>query len=278
MRIAFALVASLIALGLSTPTTAQVISVSQVLTECPDFALAQACPSVATEFLEDRRPGTRRNGQVVNLVVAIAEAAQPQTVPRPVCLNAAEGLRVLAAGVTNEDQAKQITDIADALCLGNRTAAIRRPGGLFDSLSSGSNSNSGADGNGNSGGGGGSGGGNPDPGPDPNPDPGDDGCSSPGNSSCNGNSENSNANDNALNQDNQSNQVDEVDEVDEDEGDAEGLGSNDAANSPNEHAQENANDNATDNTHGQNGDDATTQTGGGPPDDKGPPEGKGKPN
>lgn len=157
MRIAFALVASLIAFGLSTPTTAQVISVSQVLTECPDFALAQACPSVATEFLNDRRPGTRRNGQVVNLVVAIAEAAQPQTVPRPVCLNAAEGLRVLATGVTNEDQAKQITDIADALCRGNRTASIGAPRrlGLFDSLGLGGGSGGGGGGSGGSDNGGG---------------------------------------------------------------------------------------------------------------------------
>jgi hypothetical protein len=164
MRIAFALVASLVSLGLSTPSSAQVISVSQVLAECPDFALAQACPSVATEFLDDRRPGTRRNTQVVDLVVAIAGAAQQQTVPRRVCLNAAEGLRVLATGVTNEDQAKQINDIADALCLGNRTAAI---GPLFDSLSSSS-------GGGNSGGGGGGGAGDPviTPNPDPTPGPG----------------------------------------------------------------------------------------------------------
>jgi hypothetical protein len=158
MRIALALIASVTALGLATPSTAQVISISQVLADCPDFALAQACPSVATEFLDDRRPGTQRNGQVVNLVIAIADAAQPQTVPRPVCLNAAEGLRVLATGVTNDDQAKQINDIADALCLGNRTAAIRGPGGLFDSL---------AGGGGTGGGGGGGGGGDPVVVPDP---------------------------------------------------------------------------------------------------------------
>ena len=161
MKFALALFATLSIVAVATPSSAQVISVSQVLADCPDFALAQACPGLATEFLEDRRPGTRRNGQVVNLVVAIAEAAQPQTVPRPVCLNAADGLRVLATGVTNEDQAKEINDIADALCLGNRTAAIRGPGGLFDSLAGGGGSG------GSGGGGGGGGGGDPVIVPDP---------------------------------------------------------------------------------------------------------------
>jgi hypothetical protein len=164
MRMAFALITSLAALGLSTPSTAQVISVSQVLAECPDLSLGEACPTVATGFLQGRRPGTRLNGQVVDLVVAIAEAAQQDGIPRKVCLNAADGLRVLATGVTNEDQANQINDIADALCLRNRTAAIRGPGGLFDTVSSGGAGGAGDGNPGGGAGGGGGGGGGGDPG------------------------------------------------------------------------------------------------------------------
>jgi hypothetical protein len=226
MRIAFALVASLTAFGFSTPSSAQVISVSQALTECPDLALAQACPSVATEFLDGRAPGTPRNGEIVNLVVAIAEAAQQDSVPRRVCLNAAEGLRVLANGVTDDaDEASQINDIADALCLRNRTAAIGTPGGvgLIDS----------------SGGGGDVGGGGPAGGPGVDTDDdGDDGDNDDGD------------NDDGDNDDGDNDDGDDDGGTDDGQG---GLGSNDAANSPNEHALDHANEHALDNTHGKNG-------------------------
>jgi hypothetical protein len=61
-------------------------------------------------------------------------------------------------------------------------------------------------------------------------------------------------------------QNDETGETDVDEPIAEGLGSNDAAKSPNENAVEHANEHATDNEHGQNGEEHGS----------GPPEGKGK--
>lgn len=283
MRMAFALFASLAAVGLSTPSSAQVISVSQVLVTCPDFALAQACPPMATQFLEDRRPGLRRNGQVVDLVVGIAQVAQHESVPRRVCLNAADGLRVLAAGVTNVDQVNQILDIADALCLGNRTAAIGGPG-LVDSLSTSSV------GGGNPGGGTPGGVGSPG-GDDDFPD--DDICVFPRTSSCNGNSENSNVSDEALNnqetvtetelQESETEATEtavtetevvemeltetetEVTETEETETVSGGLGSNDAASDPNANALENANEHATDNTQGQNGQEHE----GGPPEVKG---------
>ncbi len=56
-------------------------------------------------FLENRTRGSRLNRQIVDLVVTIAEAAQQNNVPRNVCLNAADGLRVLATGVTVDEQA-----------------------------------------------------------------------------------------------------------------------------------------------------------------------------
>jgi hypothetical protein len=150
MRTTFVLVASLAVLGLSTPSSAQVISVSQVLAGCPDIPLAHACLPLASQFLADRSPGTDRNGEIVDLVFAIAEIAPQDGVPRPACINAAAGLRVLATGITIPDQANQINDIADALCRSTQTAAI---GGVKvpESLSTTSS-------------GGGSGGGGGDPG------------------------------------------------------------------------------------------------------------------
>ena len=243
MRMAFALFASLAAAGLSTPSAAQVISVSQVLVTCPDFAMAQACPPMATQFLEGRNPGPRRNGQVVDLVLAIAQVAQHESVPRKVCLNAADGLRVLASGVTDVDQVNQILDIADALCLGNRTAAIHGPG-LVESVGTSSIVGGSNAGGGNSGGGNGQ-----------------------------------------VVQENL--REEQVTEPEEQETASEGgLGSNDAANSPNENALEHANEHATDNEHGQNGEEhgqsggtqdqsgGTSQGGGS--QGNGPPEGKGK--
>ena len=106
------------------PASAAVLTVRQVLTQCPDIAAARACPAVATEFLASRAPGPASDAQIVNLVVALAEAGQTPKVPMPVCLNVADGLRVLAGGVSNAGQAQQIRDIADALCQNVTTAAI----------------------------------------------------------------------------------------------------------------------------------------------------------
>jgi hypothetical protein len=163
MRIVASLAAVAAALCFSAPVSAQVVSVSQVLSDCPDIDQAQPCTTLASAFLDGRSPGRRLDGQIIDLVVAISEAASQEKVPRPVCLNAADGLRILATGVTREDQAQQIEDIADALCTGARTASLgRRPGFLlFDSLGGG-----GVGGGGNGGTGGGGGGGVvPDPDP-----------------------------------------------------------------------------------------------------------------
>jgi hypothetical protein len=216
MKIALALVAAFIVGGIATPSSAQVISASQVLSDCPDVPAAQACPGLATAFLGNAAPTTRRDGRIVNLVVAIAEAAQQPRVPRRSCLNAADGLRVLATGVTTDEQAQQINDIADALCRGSRTAAIGGPRRLFGPFESLSGQSSG--GGGGAGGSGGTtttppviidppGGGGGGEGCEPN-------CPPVGSTGT--------------------------------------LGSHGAAKSPNQNALDNANDNAKNNTSGQN--------------------------
>lgn len=212
MKLALAIIAAITLGAAATPASAQVIPASQVLADCPDVPAAQACPALAAAFLGNRAPTVRRDGRIVNLVVAIAEAAQQPRVPRRACLNAADGLRVLATGVTKEEQATQINDIADALCIGSRTASIFGPRrfGLFESLSS----------QGGGGGGGGSGGGGATTTPPViiNPPGGGGECTS----NC------------------------------PPTGTTGSLGSFGAAKSPNEKALENANDNALNNFNGQN--------------------------
>jgi hypothetical protein len=160
-----------------------VMTVRQVLAECPDIDAASACPGVATQYLASRPP--RSDAQIVNLVLDLAAAAQQPRVTMEACLDTAEGMLVLADGVSNAGQATQIRDIAEALCLGTRTAAIpRRNVGPFSSLS-------GTGGAVFFGGDGGNG-----PGPGPGPGPAGGGC--PGNSTCNGNSGGSSASTNAL--------------------------------------------------------------------------------
>jgi hypothetical protein len=128
MKFALALAASLAVAGLATPSSAQVLTVAQVTSACPDVSRAQACPPLATQFLSGRYYGASTDQEIVSLVVAIAEASQQSNVSRRACLNAADGIRILAGGVSTAEQSKQITDIADALCAGNRTASTGRPG------------------------------------------------------------------------------------------------------------------------------------------------------
>ena len=132
---------ALLSLGLLVGSTGLVsgqgvMTVGMVLAECPDIPGAVACPGVATEFLASAP--TPSDAQIVNLVLALAEAAQQPAVTMPICLNTADGLLVLADGVENDGQAAQIRDIAASLCVGATTAAIGGGGapGPFDSLSS----------------------------------------------------------------------------------------------------------------------------------------------
>ena len=201
------------------PASAAVLSVAQVTNGCPDIDQARECPALAEQFLSDRPAGPVSDGQIVTLVVSIAELAQVPRVTLPVCLNAADGLRVLAGGVSTESQQTQIEDIADSLCDGSSTASIRR-GELTDTLAG----TSSGEGLVASGPGTGAGGDTTDDGDDAT-DEGDDG-------------------------------TDDGDDGtdDGDSGTDDGLGSNDAsAGQASQNGEDHANENAVTNTHGNNG-------------------------
>jgi hypothetical protein len=166
MRITFALI-GLVLLGCwTTGASAQSMTRAEVLDECPDFDMAVACPVVADQFLLSLPSNQQSNEQIVDVAVAIADAARPEPVPLEVCLDAAEGIVVLAGGLTSDGRKAELISIAGVLCEREETAAI----GL------------GLGGDGGDGGGGG-GGEIIDPVTPP--------CVSPGSSDCAGNSEDS---------------------------------------------------------------------------------------
>ena len=116
----------------ATPSLAAITPTpGQILAKCPDIAKAVECPARAGDFLAPRPKSAESDAQIIDLVLKIAEAAQDRRVTMPVCLNAADGLRVLAGGVQDGARARQIQDIADALCKGVRTAAIGTPAVLL---------------------------------------------------------------------------------------------------------------------------------------------------
>ena len=124
-RILLSGVALSVLAGFSAPhAIAEVMTVGQIMRDCPDIDAAIACPALAEEFLIDRPMGPTSDSQIIMLVVEIAEAAAVPRVRLPVCLNAADGLRVLADGIDSEGQAAEVQEIADTLCLGTSTAAL----------------------------------------------------------------------------------------------------------------------------------------------------------
>src|SRR5690349_19059192 len=124
-RLLFAL-AALAVLAIASPPSFAAITPTpgQILARCPDNPDAKDCPPAAEDFLASRPKSPQSDAQIVNLVLKIATEASDEKVPLKVCLNAADGLRVLAAGVEDPGTAQQIIDIADALCDNIRTAAI----------------------------------------------------------------------------------------------------------------------------------------------------------
>jgi hypothetical protein len=173
-RFLFALAALGLAIA-STPSFAVVTPTpGQILARCPDNPDAQDCPAAAEDFLVPRPKSPQSDAQIVNLVLKIATEASDEKVPLKVCLNAADGLRVLAGGVEDPGTAQQIMDIADALCDNIRTAAIgdeeeagqgggNGPAGVLDFGSTSGPSGAGGNSGENGGGGGGTGGGGGNP-------------------------------------------------------------------------------------------------------------------
>jgi hypothetical protein len=129
---------------------------------------------VAEEFLQSLPSGGQSNQQIFDVATAISDAVEPETVPLEVCLDAQEGVKVLAAGLKADGREAELLARAADMCMDETVT------GSIGSLI---------------GGGGDGGGGGPGP-IDPVPPGGD--CISPGNSNCNGRSEDSNYNPTAL--------------------------------------------------------------------------------
>jgi hypothetical protein len=137
--------------------SAAVIQTSQeLLSVCPALSSGIGCAAGASQYLGAAQPS---NAQIVKLVTSIAEAADSPEVPKPICLDAAQGIRVLAEGLSSETQREQVLVIADDLCKGSATAAI--PATAVNNSNGNTNgSGSNGNGNGNAGGGGNGSGGN----------------------------------------------------------------------------------------------------------------------
>ena len=103
-------------------SSAAVIQTAQdLMSVCPALSSGTGCPEGAQAYLDAVQPS---NAQIVSLVSSIAGAADTPQVPKPICLDAAQGIRVLGEGVSNSGQRQQIFVIADELCQGLATAAI----------------------------------------------------------------------------------------------------------------------------------------------------------
>ena len=249
----------------SLPASAAVLSVAQVTTGCPDIDQARECPALAEEFLSTRPMSRESDGQIVSLVLAIAELSQVPRVSMPVCLNAADGLRVLAGGVSSEDQEAQINDIAESLCDGTNTAAIRRGLGDINSLASAGPAGDGGGGvtstgggaggaGGGAGAGGGDGGGTGGGGAGGGDGGGSGGGGGGGGAGDDGN--NGHGNDDDHDDDSNPGGGGGGQDGGDDGGESgDGLGSNDAAaGHASLNGESHANDHAVNNTHGNNGD------------------------
>jgi hypothetical protein len=111
--------------GLLTPVSSQAqqfTTISQVLSECPDLAGASACVEATVGFVG--APNSPSDPEISTLALSLAQAAQFPRVPMRVCLNTADGIRILAQAADSDATAQQLLDIADSLCLGVGTAAI----------------------------------------------------------------------------------------------------------------------------------------------------------
>ncbi|PXA98123.1 hypothetical protein DMC47_10345, partial [Nostoc sp. 3335mG] len=136
-------------------------TVGDVMRECPDLTRAVACPPVAARFIS--APNNPSDTELTSLVLSLAQAGQFPRVPMRVCMDTAEGIRVLATAANRSATRRQITDIADSLCLGTATATVpdEAPLSLLDNgedTNGGSSSNYSGGNGGNGGGNGGNGG------------------------------------------------------------------------------------------------------------------------
>jgi hypothetical protein len=119
------------------------VSAQQVASTIP--AVLQLCPAdsagrcvpVVRSFVAQREMGARLDADLVDLVAALAGAAQDPRVTRPICLDIADGMRVAGEAMVDAALRDQTFALADALCRGGfETAATSTfgPSGT-DSLS-----------------------------------------------------------------------------------------------------------------------------------------------
>jgi len=151
--------AGLLSIGLAglpgTSSAAVIQTAQELLTVCPALSDTTGCPEGARDYLAAAHPS---NGAIVELVNSIATAGDTPKVPKRICLDAAQGIRVLAGGDSDADQRKQILLVADAMCRGATTAAIPPTGNDTGNGNGGNSNNDGVGGTGDNGGGGNGGG------------------------------------------------------------------------------------------------------------------------
>jgi hypothetical protein len=132
-KIRFALASVALSLSAIGGVSAQQVAstIPAVLQLCPADS-AGRCVPVVQAFVAQRELGARLDADLVDLVAALAGAAQDPRVTRPICLDIADGMRVAGEAMVDTGLRDQTFALADALCLGGfETAAISTsaPGG-----------------------------------------------------------------------------------------------------------------------------------------------------
>ena len=98
---------------------------------CPDISAQQRCAMAAQIYLSQTNPS---DNQAVVLITGIADATRAATLPRGVCADSVEGIRLIALSVESASLRTQIADLAESLCRGEQQSATTGTTG-YSSLS-----------------------------------------------------------------------------------------------------------------------------------------------
>ena len=90
------------------------VSIPALLLLCPDIA-ANRCVPVVRSFVAQQR-GLPPDAELVRLVSALADVAQAPRTTMRMCLDIAEGIKVVGEAVADGEQRDAIMSIADSLC------------------------------------------------------------------------------------------------------------------------------------------------------------------
>jgi hypothetical protein len=136
----------------TTPTTP---TIRQILTECPDWDHAMACPGAVRDFIAGRVPSTdQTDRQMGSLAVQLVKALENQKggIPRDVCDDVATGIHILAKAMNSPGQMALLENIALDLCNDTvTTAGIDPPNGNGGNENGGGGNENGGGGNENGG-------------------------------------------------------------------------------------------------------------------------------